>query len=523
MSPLLTSWFVTCPVRICEDLHKVGVQIIRICSAMNLAEFALVGHVVAQQHAKVRRALQVQDNMAYPSFSRQCRARHVLAQMANWVLDIHPILAIADRNRCLLFSSSSFEAKSSELTSGVPLGLRCCQPYNVTNSSVYRSWGLTITPASVKRCLFFRNLIGSPGSWSLAGTISPPCKVNLPFNSDTNHSTASRSPPKMRSSTWEHKTKGFSLCLKRLGSSGVFSISRAWRCSQRKSKNFAAAFLWPGRHRPKTQYLVFSPSFHQLSFSTKIFSRWGTKRNASLVAAVTYQNQSCTSSWRWSKCRSHSFVSTSEFTCHIATSALPLLISEAPIHDTPCWKACSFFKILGWRFVARLHLWESRDFLIASCLIQRCKFFWTDIRRLAFVTLFTCITIITSKIDPVRFQKVSYLLFPVFIIHFSNLSNMLNVSSIVWGNELTRSRWRTPLVGSYVEPWAQHGSTSWGSLSSKAVLSPKLSAVSSLADLWGTNPWSAWPRFASSKTGISVSLAGFGGCVLAYSMTSLAS
>ena len=213
---------------------------------------------------------------------------------------------IADRNRCLFFSSSSFEAKSSELTSGVPLGLRCCQPYNVTNSSVYRSWGLTITPASVKRCLFFRNLIGSPGPWSLEGTISPPCKVNLPFNPDTSHSTASRSPPKMRSSTWEHKTKGFSLCLKRLGSSGVVSISRAWRCSQRKSKNLAAACLWPGRHRPKTQYLVFSPSFHQLGFSTKIFSRWGTKRNASLVAAVSYQNQSCTSSWRWSKCRSHS-------------------------------------------------------------------------------------------------------------------------------------------------------------------------------------------------------------------------
>ena len=61
-----------------------------------------------------------------------------------------------------------------------------------------------------------------------------------------------------------------------------------------------------------------------------------------------------------------------------------------------------------------LHLWESRDFLIASCLIQPCKFFWTDIRRLAFVTLFTCITIITSKIDPVRFQKVKLPLVPSF-------------------------------------------------------------------------------------------------------------
>ena len=234
---------------------------------------------------------------------------------------------------------------------------------------------------------------------------------------------------------------------------------------------------------------------------------------------MSYHHQSCTISWCWSKCWSHALASSSKLTCHIATSALPLLVSEAPLHDTPCWQDCSFCKILGRRFVHHLHLQESRNLLIASRFVQGSQFFWTDIRRFAFVTLFACITRFSSKIEPVRFQEVSYLLLQVFIICFSSFSNMLNVSSKAWSKELTRSQWRTPL---WARTWNLGLRFMRFTVIQGSVFS-KLSLVSSLADLWGTNPWSAWPRFASSKTGISVSLAGFGGCVLAYSITSLAS
>ena len=125
-----------------------------------------------------------------------------------------------DGNRCLLFSSSSFKAKSSELTSGVLFGFRCCKPYNATNSSVYRSWRLTITPASVKVSLFQEP--DSPGTWSFAGTASPPCSPHEEKN--TNKKKQQNQPQ-----------------------------------NQTRKK----------QHR--AQYLVFSPSFHQLGFQLRSF------------------------------------------------------------------------------------------------------------------------------------------------------------------------------------------------------------------------------------------------------------
>ena len=149
-----------------------------------------------------------------------------------------------------------------------------------------------MTPVCVKKCLFLRNLTGSWSFWSSGGMRSPPCKVSFDFSAATSHCTASRSPPTTRSSTCEHRVSFSSLCLKRLGSSGVFSIPRACRCSQSKSKKRATAFLCPGRHLLRDQYRVPESSDHQESFSTRIFSRWGTKRIASLMS------KNASSHWR---------------------------------------------------------------------------------------------------------------------------------------------------------------------------------------------------------------------------------